>query len=103
MLTNRHHTLGLGPFRRAGCKKAFHYMHNKVQTTLDGGEVIDILISVVLNHLDYAKVKIISPGGHPDPIEPHKTEYMACLDVHLVRMNEVTINHALTVHDKGLY
>ena len=64
MTTNRHHTLDLSPFRRASCKKTVHEMHNKVQITLDSGKVIYIQISVVLNHLDYVKIKILSPGRH---------------------------------------
>ena len=62
MTTTRHHTLDLSPFRRASCKKAVHEMHNKVQITLDSGKVIYIPIPVVLNHLDYAKIKVLSPG-----------------------------------------
>ena len=69
MSTNRRQILGIDPFQRAGCKKAVHDMHNKVKIALDSVEVIDIPISVVLNHLDYAKVNILSPGGYLVPIE----------------------------------
>ena len=64
MITNSHHTLGLAPFRRIGCQKVVHDIYAKVHITLDSGEIIDIPISVVFNHLDYAKIKIISPGSH---------------------------------------
>ena len=64
MTTNLRHTLGLATFQRAGFKKTVHDMHNKLHVTLDSGEIIEILISVVLNHLNYAKIKIISPSGN---------------------------------------
>ena len=103
MPTNLHHTLGLAPFRRSGFKKATHDIHNKVQITLESGEAIDIQILVVLNHLDCVKVKTLSPGGYPAPIESHNIEKMTCLDTHRVRINEENLNHTLTVHEKGLH
>ena len=60
--TNLYHTFSLAPFRRAGRKKTVHYMNNKVQITLDDVEVVEIPISVALNHLDYSKFKILSQG-----------------------------------------
>ena len=98
--TNRHYDLGLDPFRRAGCKKVVHEMHNKVQITLDSSNVIDFLISVVLNHLDYSKIKILSPGVDQVHVESHRIDHMVCVATYLVRMNEVDLNHALTVHEK---
>ena len=76
MPTNLHKTLRLAPFYRAGCMKATHYVHNKVKITLDSGEVIDITISVVSNHLYYVKVNILSPGINPDPIDSHNVDHM---------------------------
>ena len=103
MITNRHHTLGLDPFRRTGCQKVVHNMHNKVKITLDSGEIIDIPISVVLNHLNYAKIKIISPGSLTSQSESSKIEQMVCVATHSVRMNEVALNNTLTVHKKGFH
>ena len=76
MPTNRHHTLVLAPFQRAGFQKAAHDMHNKVQITLDSGEIIDIPILVVLDYLDHAKIEIISPGCHRAQSESHKIDQM---------------------------
>ena len=101
--TNCHHTLGLAPFRRSGCKKAIHGMHNKVQITLDSYKLIGILISVVINHLDYAKIKILSPGGIKPHPESHSIDQMAYIATHKVRMNKVILNHALTVQEKVLH
>ena len=64
MTTNLHHTLGLATFQREGFMKVVHNMHNKLHVTLDSGKVIDIPISVVLNHLDCTKIKILSSSGH---------------------------------------
>ena len=66
MPTNYRHTLVLAPFRREGCNKATHSMHNKLQITLESEEVIGILISIVLNHLDHAKFNIF-PGRMSSP------------------------------------
>ena len=66
--TNRHHTLDLVPFRRVGCQKAVHTMHNKVQLTLDSGDMIDVPISVVLNHMDCAKIRIFFSWQHHSSI-----------------------------------
>ena len=78
-------------------------MHNKVNITLDSIEVIDIPILVVLNHLDYAKIKIISPGRHKAHSESHRIYQMVCIATHMMRMNEVSLNHALTVSEKVLF
>ena len=78
-------------------------MHNKVQITLDGGEAIEIPISVMLSHLDHSKVKILSPSGHPASIESHNIEHTLCLAAHQARMNEVKLNHALKIHTTGLH
>ena len=101
--TNLHHDLGLAPFRRSGFQKVVHVMHNKVKITLGSGEIIGIPISVVLNHLDCATIKIISPGSLTVHSESHRIDQMVCMATHRVRMNEVTLNNALTVHEKGLH
>ena len=92
--TNLHHDLGLAPFRRSGFQKVVHVMHNKVKITLDSWEIID---------LDHAKIKIISPGSLAAHSESHKIDQMVCVATHRARMNEVTLNDALTVHEKGLH
>ena len=43
-------------------------------TTLNSGEIIKIPISVVLNLLDYSKIKIISPGSLTAQLESHKID-----------------------------
>ena len=103
MTSNRYCTLGLAPFRWADYKKAVHDMHNRVQNTLDSGEVIESPISVVLNHLDYTKIKILPPGMRAVHLESHRIDQMVFIAAHRVRMNEVALNHTLTVHEKGLH
>ena len=58
---------------------------------------------MVLNHLDYAKIKIISPSGHIAHSESHRIDQMVCIATHRVRMNEVALNNTLTVHKKGFH
>ena len=43
-------------------------------TTLNSGDIIKIPISVVLNLLDYSKIKIISPGSLTAQLESHKID-----------------------------
>ena len=54
-------TFGLAPILRTGCKKSICDMHDKVQIVLEGGELVDVLVSEIHNHLDYVKVKIPPP------------------------------------------
>ena len=77
MPTNSHHALGLALFRRDSCKKVVHDMHNKVQITLESNKVIEIPISVMLNHLDYAKIKILSPDEIKSHPGSHSVDQMA--------------------------
>ena len=78
-------------------------MRNKVQITLDSVEIIDIPISVVLNHLDHTKINIFSPSSLTAQSESHIIDQMVCVATHVVRMNEVALNNSLKVHEKGLY
>ena len=75
-------------------------MHTKLYVTLDSDEFIDIPISVVLNHLDYTKIKILSPNGNKAHSESHRIDQMICIATQRVRINEVTLNYALKVHEK---
>ena len=62
MPSNNHHTLGLAPFKKAGCSKAIHNMHEKVEFHLENGEINILPVTVVSNLLDYVTLKIILPA-----------------------------------------
>ena len=70
---------------------------------MDGAELVDVLVSGIHNHLDRVKVNIIPPGGTPLPIESHNVEHVMCLETYRVRKSKATLDHDLTVHEKGLY
>ena len=78
-------------------------MYNKVKITLDSDKVIDITILVVLIHLYYAKINFISSSGHKSHSESHRIDQYVCISSHRVRINEVSLNHALEVHEKLIH
>ena len=41
MLSNRHHTLGLDPFKKSGCTKVIHSIHEHVDFYLDNGKKVN--------------------------------------------------------------
>lgn len=61
MPSNKHHTLGLSPFQKAGCTRAIHRIHEYVEFHLDNGQVATLPTTLTHNSLDYVTLEIIPP------------------------------------------
>lgn len=102
MPSNKHHTLGLTPFKKAGCTRAIHSMHEYLEFHLDNGQIANIPITLINNSLDYVTLKIIPPQSY-DANNELNDQVDVIPESNLVRLTEITMNHALTVHEKGLH
>ena len=63
MPSNKHHTLGLSPFKKSGCTKAIHSMHDHVEFYLDNGKTFTLTITLTSNSLDFVSLKIMPPAS----------------------------------------
>ena len=102
MPSNKHNALGLAPFKKAGCTKKIHSMHGYVEFHLENGKKTTLPITLISNSLDYVRLEITLPESYKSSNHRNK-EVIIILETNLVRMNETTLNNALTVHENGVH
>ena len=102
MPSKKHHTLGLSSFKKAGCSKAIHDMHEKVEFHLENGKKKILLTSVISNSLDYVTLEIVPPSTC-NLSNVSTLDDDVILESNRIRLNETTLNCALTAHEKGLH
>ena len=61
MPSNKHHTLGLAPFKKSGCTKAIHIMYEHVEFHFDNATKSTMPITLISNSLDYVSLEIMPP------------------------------------------
>lgn len=100
MPLNKHHALGLAPFKKAGCSKAIHSVHEYVEFHLENGRIKRLPISIISNALDNVTLEIIPPPDYQHNIDKNAADFIIP-ETNKVRLNETTLNHALTAHEMG--